>query len=417
MEVKEASAGYLVAVGQRVPVGHKQTEVGVIPEDWEIVPMGSLGTFNKGQGIRKDEAASGDIPCVRYGEIYTYHNDIIRAFNSRISADVARTSKRLKKGDLLFAGSGETKEEIGKCVAFVGDEEAYAGGDIVILSPIKGVSAFFGHLFNAPVVVRQKASKGQGDAVVHISASALSSIKLPLPPTKAEQEAIAEALSDADALIESLEQLLAKKRHLKQGAMQKLLTGKKRLPGFSGEWEVKRLGEIAHIKTGSRNNEDKINDGAYPFFVRSPNVERINTYSHECEAILVPGEGNIGNIFHYINGRFDVHQRVYVITQFSQETSGKYVYFYMVKNFGSHAIQNSVKATVDSLRLPTFQNFEITMPSTCDEQTAIAAILSDMDAELAALEEKLAKARDLKQGMMQELLTGRICLIPTQNAQ
>ncbi len=171
------------------------------------------------------------------------------------------------------------------------------------------------------------------------------------------------------------------------------------------------MGEIAHIKTGSRNNEDKIEDGAHPFFVRSPHVERINTYSHECEAILVPGEGNIGKIFHYINGRFDVHQRVYAITQFLPDVSGKYVYLYMDMNFGAHAMQNSVKATVDSLRLPTFQNFEIVMPPTIEEQTAIATVLSDMDTEIAALETRLAKTRSLKQGMMHKLLTGKIRLV------
>ena len=126
--------------------------------------------------------------------------------------------------------------------------------------------------------------------------------------------------------------------------------------------------------------------------------------------ILVPGEGGIGSIFHYINGRFDVHQRVYAITQFSQNVSGKYLYFYMVKNFSRHAMKNSVKATVDSLRLPTFRNFAVAIPP-IEEQTAIATVLSDMDAELAALEAKLTKTRQLKQGMMRELLTGRIRLV------
>jgi type I restriction enzyme S subunit len=239
----------------------------------------------------------------------------------------------------------------------------------------------------------------------------IQGLLVPLPPTKAEQDAIARALSDADALIEALERLLAKKRHLKQGAMQDLLTGKNRLPGFSGDWETNALGKIAHIKTGNRNNQDKVEDGEYPFFVRSATVERINSYSHDCEAILVPGEGGIGTIFHYINGRFDVHQRVYAITQFSPETSGKFVYFYMAMNFGACAIQNSVKATVDSLRLPTFQDFEISIPPTKKEQTAIASVLNDMDAEIAAVEAKLTKARQIKQGMMQELLTGKIRLV------
>jgi type I restriction enzyme S subunit len=218
-------------------------------------------------------------------------------------------------------------------------------------------------------------------------------------------------LSDVDALLGGLDRLIAKKRDLKQAAMQQLLTGKTRLGGFHGEWEVKRLGEIAHIKTGSRNNEDKIQDGKYPFYVRSEVVERINSYSHDCEAILVPGEGRIGNIFHYVNGRFDVHQRVYAITQFTPDVSARFVHFYMAMNFGAWAMQNTVKATVDSLRLPTFQTFELRLPRTKAEQTAIATVLSDMDAELAALEARRDKTRALKQGMMQELLTGRTRLL------
>jgi type I restriction enzyme S subunit len=241
-----------------------------------------------------------------------------------------------------------------------------------------------------------------------LTVGGISTLAFPLPPTTDEQEAIAEALSDADALIESLEQLLTKKRQIKQGAMQELLTGKKRLPGFSGNWEMKRLGDIAHIKTGGRNNQDKIEDGEYPFFVRSATVERINSYSYDCEAILIPGEGGIGSIFHYICGRFDVHQRVYAITEFRPDVSGRYVHLYMSVEFGVHAMQNSVKATVDSLRLPTFQNFEVALPPTLAEQTAIASVLSDMDSALSALETGLTKARQLKQGMMQELLTGRI---------
>jgi type I restriction enzyme S subunit len=235
-------------------------------------------------------------------------------------------------------------------------------------------------------------------------------VPLPVPPPE-EQRAIAIALSDMDALLAGLDRLLAKKRDIKQAAMQQLLTGQTRLPGFQGEWEVTQLGDVAHIKTGSRNNEDKVPDGEYPFFVRSEHVERINTYSHDCEAILVPGEGRIGSIFHYIQGRFDVHQRVYAITQFRPEVSGRFVHLCMSFKFGAWAMQNTVKATVDSLRLPTFQTFEFSLPPTLEEQTAIATVLSDMDAELAALEARRDKTRALKQGMMQELLTGRTRLV------
>lgn len=196
--------------------------------EWGMKRLGDLGVFTKGSGIKKDESQSGDIPCIRYGEIYTHHNDCVRSFNSRISTEVARTSTRLKTGDMLFAGSGETKAEIGKCVAFLHDCEAYAGGDIVILRPTGVDSLFMGYYCNMPPIVAQKARKGQGDAVVHISASALASVSVTLPGID-EQSAIATVLSDMDAELTALEARRDKTRALKQGMMQELLTGRTRL--------------------------------------------------------------------------------------------------------------------------------------------------------------------------------------------
>ena len=232
-----------------------------------------------------------------------------------------------------------------------------------------------------------------------------------IPKDVSEQRAIAEALSNVDELLNALDALITKKRVIKQAAMQQLLTGKTRLPDFSGEWETKRLGDLAHIKTGDRNNEDKVENGQYPFFVRSAVIERINSYSFDGEAILVPGEGGIGSIFHYINGRFDYHQRVYMINRFVEDVCGKFIYYSMVLQFGNHAMQNTVKATVDSLRLPTFKNFSFSIPKDITEQQAIAAVLSDIDAGITALEQRRDKTRAIKQGMMQQLLTGRVRLV------
>lgn len=418
-----------------VKPGYKQSEVGVIPEDWETVPIGSLGTFAKGQSICKDEAASGDIPCVRYGEIYTHHNDILRSFNSKISAEVARSSKRLKKGDLLFTGSGETKEEIGKCVAFLGDEEAYAGGDIVILSPSKGVSSFFGYLFNAPIVARQKASKGQGDAVVHISASALSSIKIPLPPTEAEQEAIAEALSDTDALIESLEQLIAKKSDLKQAAMQQLLTGQTRLPGFEKkkgfkqtevgvipeEWEVKQLGALVSYTNGKAHEQSITDYGRY-VVVNSKFIStegEIRKYSDYCycptsvgDVLMVmsdvPNGRAIAKCFWVDKDHtYAVNQRICALHP--RQIDGKLLFYKLDRNPFYLGFDDGVKRT--NLRKDEVLSCPLGIPKSNGEQTAIAGVLSDMDAEIAALEQRLAKTRGLKKGMMQELLTGKTRLI------
>lgn len=197
-------------------------------EEWEARELAELGRFLKGRGVNRDSAQSGSLPCVRYGEIYTTHDDVVRMFTSWISTAVALTSTRLERGDILFAGSGETREEIGKCVAFIGDHEAYAGGDIVILRPHSASALFLGYALNMPDIARQKANRGQGDAVVHISARALAQIRLRLPRVK-EQAAIAAVLSNMDSEIAALERRRDKTRAIKQGMMQELLTGRVRL--------------------------------------------------------------------------------------------------------------------------------------------------------------------------------------------
>ena len=250
---------------------------------------------------------------------------------------------------------------------------------------------------------------GMAESQVNFENVALLETPLYLPPLK-EQEAIAEALSDADVAIESLDALITKKRDVKEATMQQLLTGRARLPGFTADWEEKYLGDIARVKTGSRNNQDKFADGRYPFFVRSAYVESIDSYSYDTEAILIPGEGGIGEIFHYINGPHEVHQRVYRISDFSIDTCPKFIFFYLRSFFGSHAMRNTVKATVDSLRLPTFLEFELVIP-TLKEQEAIAEALSAIDDELEVLTEQVSKLRMVKEGMMQDLLSGKVRLV------
>ncbi|MBY6243429.1 restriction endonuclease subunit S [Methylosinus sp. Sm6] len=212
---------------QRLLTG--QTRLPGFTAPWQEKRLGALGRFMKGSGVRRDEAQSGDIPCVRYGEIYTTHQNVVRHFASYISRAVAHSATRIQRGDILFAASGETKEEIGKCVALAHDVEAYAGGDIIILRPTSGDPVFLGYLLNTPHVVRQKANKGQGDAVVHIGALALAAIEISVPDEN-EQAAIAGVLSDMDAEISALETRFDKTLALKQAMMQALLTGRVRLP-------------------------------------------------------------------------------------------------------------------------------------------------------------------------------------------
>lgn len=218
-DMKQATMQHLLTGRQRLPG---------FSGKWAVKQLGDLGIFSKGKGIRKDDVVAEGFPCIRYGEIYTKHSDYIRKFYSFIPARVAKESQLLSRGDLLFAGSGETAEEIGKCVAFLGDEEAYAGGDIVIFTPINQNSMYLGYLMNHSSISSQKARMGQGDAVVHISAKNLGDMKLNIPPLE-EQIAIATVLSDMDAEIAALEQKREKTRALKQGMMQELLTGRIRI--------------------------------------------------------------------------------------------------------------------------------------------------------------------------------------------
>jgi type I restriction enzyme S subunit len=389
----------------------RKTDVGLIPEDWSVVT--ALDACSKIQdGTHFSPSRGGDdYLYVTSKNIRLGYLDVSTA--GRIDTASHRAIYRrcaVQKGDLLLTKDGANT---GNAALNTLDEEISLLSSVAFLRPHKSKysAAFLLQQILTEPGQRQIKNAMAGNAITRLTLEKIKKLRFPVPPIKAEQEAIAEALGDADALIASLEQLIAKKRYIKQGAMQELLTGAKRLPGFSGAWEAKRLSEIAHIKTGSRNNQDKVEDGEYPFFVRSANVERINSFSYDCEAILVPGEGGIGSIFHYIDGRFEVHQRVYAITNFDRGVSSKFVFFFMAEHFGAHAMQNSVKVTVDSLRLPTFQNFELRMPPTKAEQISVAAILSDMEVEIAELEAQLLKTRDVKQGMMQELLTGRIRLV------
>ena len=196
--------------------------------EWEVKRLGQLGSFLKGRGVAREESTTGHLACVRYGELYTRHNNYVENFHSWISEEVAATATPLVHGDILFAGSGETKEDIGKCAAIVGDVEAFAGGDIVILRNRKADPLFLGYYLNTEPINRQKSSKGQGDAVVHVGADALADIICALPEIS-EQRAIARILLDMDTEIVALEEKLSKVRLLKEGMMHELLTGRMRL--------------------------------------------------------------------------------------------------------------------------------------------------------------------------------------------
>ena len=173
------------------------------------------------------------------------------------------------------------------------------------------------------------------------------------------------------------------------------------------DWEVKKIKDIASVITGSKNTQDKIDTGIYPFFVRSQVVERINTYSLDCEGVLTAGDGvGTGKVFHYINGKFDFHQRVYLIYNFNR-VNGRFFYKYFSNNFYRRMMQMTAKSSVDSVRREMITEMYIPVPANNEEQEAIAKALTDVDNLIDTLERKIAKKRNIKQGAMQRLLTGK----------
>ena len=399
----------------------KRTEMGttVIPEEWNTWTIGDLFAIKNGLNKAKRFFGTG-IPIVNYMDVFERSGLTADSLAGRVTLtpDEIR-NYQVRMGDVFFTRTSETVEEIGVASVMLDDPcDTVFSGFVLRARPRDGHlnDTYKQYCFAVRSVRSQIVSNATYTTRALTNGRSLSGVHIAVPP-RPEQRAIAAALSDVDELIGSLEALVAKKRAIKQATMQQLLTGRTRLPGFGGEWTERKLGELASIATGTRNNQDKRRVGRYPFFVRSSSVEKIDSFSYDCEAILIPGEGRIGEIFHYVHGRFDVHQRVYVISNAASSVSVRFLYFYMAMHFGPHAMQNTVKATVDSLRLPTFQSFRLPLPP-FPEQRAIATTLSDMDVEIAALERRLDKTRAIKQGMMQQLLTGTIRLpIPNDDTE
>ncbi len=199
-------------------------------EKWKSVALDEIGVISKGSGISRAESNTGCIPAVRYGEIYTHHDKVVLNYVSRISDAVAQRARPLKKGDVLFAASGETVEEIGKAVA-IKDDGVFAGGDTIVFSPYEELPpTFLGHLLNSPYVQEQKSVVGHGATIVHIKPKDIGRLRVSLP-AKAEQQAIADLLSEQDATIAALEAKREKYARIKEGMMRDLLTGKKRMKG------------------------------------------------------------------------------------------------------------------------------------------------------------------------------------------
>jgi len=390
-----------------------------IPSDWAISHLGELGVFSKGKGILKEQVIEEGLPCIRYGEIYTTHDFIIKKLKSFINDDVAKESKEIKRGDILFAGSGETVEEIGKAVAYLGNEVAYAGGDVVILSTKNDVDAeCLSYVLETDFVRRQKRVLGQGNSVVHIYSSDLSKVKILLPPLS-EQKAIAQVLSTADAAIQTTEKLIAQKELRKKWLMQQLLTGKKRLKGFDGEWKKERLEKylVKHDEKSTENNQYPVlTSSRRGIFLQSDYYTRDVASEDNTGYNVVPrGYFTYRHMSDDLIFKFninDIVDRGIVSTLYPVFTTKDInSYFLLVKlnegsEFKMHAEEQKQGGSRTYVYFKTLCQLKLNLPS-CEEQTAIAQVLQAADKEISLLKAKAEKLREQKKGLMQVLLTGK----------
>ena len=402
--------------------GYKQTEVVVIPEDWEVKSIGTIATIATGNTPPTHDTAN-------YGDVFLFVSPTDLGYTKFISQTEKMLSKKgfaisrhFPKRSILFVCIGST---IGKCG--IAAEELTSNQQINAIFPSSAFSTDYIYYAVSAAASKIKALAGE-QAVPIVNKTQFSETVIPLPPTKAEQEAIAEALSDTDALIESLAQLITKKRHIKQGAMQELLTGKKRLSGFSGEWELKLLGDIAEVRDGTHQTPKYVESGV-PFFsvenvtsgdfantkFISEAEHRFLTKSFKIEKgdILMTRIGSIGDC-KLID--WDVDASFYVslaLLKIRKGYSPSFMCHYTNSALFQKEIElNSLQSAIPrKINLGPISNIKVEIPRDLSEQIAISSILSDMDAEIAALEAKLTKIRALKQGMMHNLLTGRIRLL------
>lgn len=423
-----------------VPPGYKQTEVGVIPEDWNTNRLGDFcACFSGGTpSTSNPNYYNGEIPWITSSDLNLSR---ITEVDGRITGEgLANSSaKTVKAGTLLLALYGATAG-----VAAVTEIDAAINQAVLAIQPRKHE---IGYLFEflrlrKDFLIKTYTQGGQPN----FSGEIVKSFLVPLPPTKLEQQRIAEALSDADALIEGLGQLIGKKLEVKQGAMQELLSGRKRLSQESistfknseigeipSDWHVAEIGDIANVKTGpfgsSLHEHDYVEDGTPIITVEHlgkrgitysnlPKVsekdwKRLNAYSLQENDIVFSRVGSVDrNAFvSKAEQGWLFSGRLLRVRRLSSEIDTKYLsYHFHSEPFKNRVRTVAVGQTMASLNTQILKSVFVVLPPRA-EQTEIATILSDMDAEIAGLEVKLDKARRVKEGMMQDLLTGKVRLV------
>lgn len=250
-----------------------------------------------------------------------------------------------------------------------------------------------------------KLTAGSGQPFV--SYSDLNGIKI-LIPTIEEQQKIGSFFKQLDNTIALHQRKLDLLKEQKKGYLQKMFpkNGAKvpelRFEGFADDWELRKSKELCTISTGKGNTQDKVDDGAYPFYVRSATIEKSDEYLYDQEAVLTVGDGvGTGKVYHYVNGKYNLHQRVYRMYDF-KDVSAKYFYYYFSKNFYKRVMSMTAKTSVDSVRMEMIADMNIVFPSV-KEQENIVELFSNLDNTIALHQRKLDLLKEQKKGFLQKM--------------
>lgn len=401
---------------EQLPKGYKNTEVGVIPEDWDVKTIGEIFTFYSTSNFSKAEMTfDGEVGCVHYGLIHAIDNtkfslkDGVKFYVTKEQAKY----ETLQNGDVVMVDASEDLVGLNKSVEVSGiiNKEYIAGLHTFHLrdKDVAYIDSFRGLILNSDTVKKQMLRVAVGMKVFGVSKPQLQNILVPVP-RKSEQTAIATALSDADALINSLEKLIAKKRNIKQGAMQQLLKPKE-------GWEVRKLGEIADILDNLRkplnDSERQQMKGDIPYCGANGIVDYVDDFVINEDIILMAEDGGYFDeyktrpIAYRMKGKCWVNNHAHILKA-KKEIDQDFLFYSLVNKNILDFINGGTRAKLNKGELI---NILVAISPFKEEQTRIATILSDMDAEIQALETKLEKYRKIKLGMMQNLLTGKIRLI------
>ena len=413
-----------------IPKGYMQTEVGVIPEEWGIKKLSDVGDSIIGLTYSPRNV-------VNYGKLVHRSSNIQDnklAYDDNVFVDLDINEKLiLRENDILICVRNGSRNLIGKAALIKGRSISETFGAFMTVFRSNTYAPFIFYLIISDIVQRQ-INQSLGATINQIINKTLDNFQIPLPPREEEQTAIATILSDTDALIESLEKLIAKKRAIKQGIRRELLTGKRRLPCFTGEWEVESIEQLclpnqlvrgpfggslkkeffveSGIKVYEQKNAIYRDEKIGTYYIDNSKFNELKRFELNEGDFIVSCSGTIGRIFqiprNYEKGI--INQALLKIRTDESVINDQYFYYYFDwEKFQTRIIDNTQGGAMKNLvGMSIFKNTKIAIPPTKSEQIAIATVLSDIDTEIEALEQKLTKYKRIKIGMMQNLLTGKI---------